>query len=488
MIKGIKTHNLLGIGLILASILVSFVFNYLGFFAGIFLLMLPFLVAYIVLVLNVPAVNAYILILCAFSTVFIGRYILKDTSIPSGTVYDALIVCGYAMVAFKGVIVNMNWHKILDAPIIILFIYLFYTFLSLANPESLGFDVWMLGVRVHLYVILSIPLFCLLLDIKSLKFILVLWGICSIILSVKAFSQLNIRLDEADNMFLWGNNFHFVNGKLRAFSYLSDAGQFGVQQAHAATIGAFMFLASKNKKQRWFFLLMTLTGTYGMFVSGTRGAIFVPLASVLFYCFIIRRIKLMIIASVCAGGFFCFMYFTTIGNSNYNIYRMRTAFKPEQDASYIARKLNQAILKDYLKTRPFGGSIGAMQFGPRGTILKDIPYDSGFVLIWGDMGIVGLSLYISLIILFLIKGTLVVWYKIKNEWLRNILIAMMAGIVGISVSNYGNPVMLQHPTCVLYFLSVAIIYAAPRIDKSLQAEEEQVVEQKPASTQMIWRR
>ena len=480
----IKTNNILGIGLILASFLISYFLNYLGLLAGIAILLLPFLVAYTILAFNVPRMNAYILLLYSFFSVFFSRYLLKDT-IPAGTIFDALLVYGYAIVLVKGITEKINWAKILDAPIIILFIYFFNIFLSFVNPEFLGIDVWLLGFRVHMYLVLSIPLFCLLLDVKSLKTMLILWGICSMIMSVKAFSQLNIRLDSADQAFLVGNSFHMVNGKLRAFAYLSDAGQFGAQQAHAATIGAFMFLIAKNKKQRWFFTLMTIAGMYGMFVSGTRGAIFVLFGAALFYCFIIRRFKLMIISSICAGGFFCFMYFTSIGNNNYDIYRMRTAFKPEQDASYMVRKLNQAILKDYLKSRPFGGGIGAMQYGPSGTVLKDIPYDSGFVLLWGDMGIAGLSLYISLIILFLIKGTLVVWYKIKNEWLRNIVIAMMSGIVGISVANYGNPVMLQFPTCVLYFLSVAIIYAAPRIDKSLQAEDEQVVKQQPATTQLI---
>lgn len=275
-----------------------------------------------------------------------------------------------------------------------------------------------------------------------------------------------------------------VNGKLRAFSFLSDAGQFGVQQAHAAITGAFLFFGAKSRKQRLFFLLMALTGLYGMFVSGTRGAIFVIFGGALFYCFVIRKLKLMIMALILSGGFYCFMSYTNVGSSVYAIYRMRTAFKPEQDASYIARKLNQAILRDYLKTRPYGGGLGAMQFGKRGTVLGDTPFDSGYVLIWGDMGIVGLCLYIGVILLVLLKGTLLLWFKIKNEWLRNVMIAMMAGLTGVAVSNYGNPVMMQHPTCVLYFLTIAVIYAAPRIDKHLQALDEKAVKL-PTSTHVV---
>jgi len=122
-----------------------------------------------------------------------------------------------------------------------------------------------------------------------------------------------------------------------------------------------------------------------------------------------------------------------------------------------------------------------MQHGPEGNVLADTPHDSGYVLIWGDQGIVGLCLYIGIFLLVMLKGTMVVWFKIKNEWLRSVLIAMMSSISGVAIANYGNEVMMQHPTSVMYFLTIALIYAAPRLDKSLQTQEEEVVE-KPAST------
>jgi hypothetical protein len=48
--------------------------------------------------------------------------------------------------------------------------------------------------------------------------------------------------------------------------------------------------------------------------------------------------------------------------------------------------------------------------------------------------------------------------------------------------------MLQHPTCVLYFLSVAIIYAAPRMDESLQVQEEEEKLMKSTPTDIVRRR
>ena len=474
-IKGFK--RILGIGLVLLTTVLSvFLFNHFGMLSGYILLVLPFAVAYVIIAFSFLPVNIYMLLLFGFFGVALGRYILRD-AIPWGIFFDMLLVFGYAIVLLKGVTRKVEWAKILDAPLLALIIWLFYCLSSLANPERCEFDGWLTAFRLQLYMILSIPLFCLLLDWKVLKIMLVVWAVGSIILSVKGFVQENIWLDPMDRKFLDGNTFHMVMGKLRVFSFLSDAGQFGVQQAHAGIFGAIMFLITKNRKLRILFLIMSLTGIYGMFASGTRGAIFVIFGGALVFTFLIRRTKLFIISIILAGSFYSFMSFTTVGNGVYAIYRMRTALKPEQDDSYLARKINQAILKAYLKPRPFGGGLGAMQHGPDGSVLADTPYDSGFILLWGDTGVVGLSLYIGMIVMFLIWGSILVWFKIKNEWLRGILIALLSGIFGISVANYGNPVMLQYPTNVLYFLSVAIIYSASRMDKILQEQEKKEAEQ-----------
>jgi len=475
---------LVGIITILASFLSIFIFNRFGMLSGYMLLILPFAIAYILISYNYLVTNIYILLFFSFFGVAFGRYILRD-AIPWGIFFDFLLVYGYSIVLLKGVTRKVEWAKILDAPLLVVIIWLFYCLSTVANPERCEFDGWFTAFRLQLYMILSIPLFCLLLDFKVLKIMLVLWAVFSIILSLKGFVQENIWLDPIDRAFLVGNTFHMVMGKLRVFSFLSDAGQFGVQQAHATIFGAIMFLITKNRKLRILFLIMAAVGLYGMFASGTRGAIFVIFGGALVFCFLIRRTKLFIISVILAGSFFCFMSYTNIGNGTYAIFRMRTAFKPEQDDSYLARKLNQAVLKAYLKPRPFGGGLGAMQHGPKESVLASTPYDSGFILIWGDTGIVGLSLYIGMIVIFLIKGSWLVWFRIKNEWLRGVLIALLAGIFGISVANYGNPVMLQYPTNVLYFMSVAIIYSASRMDKSLQKQEEDdEVQPQPTSTKM----
>lgn len=61
--------------------------------------------------------------------------------------------------------------------------------------------------------------------------------------------------------------------------------------------------------------------------------------------------------SFCLLTAFFILKFTTIGNSNSAIRRMRTAFNIE-DASFQVRIENQKTLKAYMKEAPFGIGIG----------------------------------------------------------------------------------------------------------------------------------
>ncbi len=78
-----------------------------------------------------------------------------------------------------------------------------------------------------------------------------------------------------------------------------------------------------------------------MFITGTRGAIVVPLGSLLLFALISKNIKLMSAAAVGGICIYVFFAFTYVGESNYMIRRMRTAFRPNKDASYLVRKQNQ---------------------------------------------------------------------------------------------------------------------------------------------------
>lgn len=63
--------------------------------------------------------------------------------------------------------------------------------------------------------------------------------------------------------------------------------------------------------------------------------------------------------------------FTTIGNNNYQINRMRTAFDSD-DASLNVRLQNQILFANYLKSRPIGGGVGHAGDRAQKFIIMDI--------------------------------------------------------------------------------------------------------------------
>lgn len=95
-----------------------------------------------------------------------------------------------------------------------------------------------------------------------------------------------------------------------------------------------------------------------MFLSGTRGAMIVPLAGLALYTFVSKQTKTIITSSTLLLLTYVFFALTTIGNSNATIRRMRTAFTPTEDASFNVRKENQKKLASYMKYKPFGEGLG----------------------------------------------------------------------------------------------------------------------------------
>ena len=120
----------------------------------------------------------------------------------------------------------------------------------------------------------------------------------------------------------------FYLGKLRVFSFYSDAGQFGAAQAHAGVVGGIIFINSRNLKDRIFFGMMAITGLYGMFISGTRGAIAVPAAGAVLYLILTRNTKMITLGAIFGIIVFIFFKFTTIGSGVYAIKSNANGLRP----------------------------------------------------------------------------------------------------------------------------------------------------------------
>jgi len=328
--------------------------------------------------------------------------------------------------------------------------------------------------------LLTVVLTLLLIDNKrKINFFLYLWGVLSLLVSLKGIEQHFLGVDRFEQAWLneGAAQTHVIFGSLRIFSFLSDAGQFGANQAYSAVVAIILFLDEKNWWKKALFITVAFLGLYGMLLSGTRGAISIPLAGLGTYSILKKNKFVMISGLSMLVIIFVFLKFTNIGQGNEQIRRMRTAFDLNNPSLQV-RLDNQRILSAYLSTRPFGGGIGhagvkAKKYVPNG-FLSNIATDSWYVLIWAEEGIVGLLLHLFILFYIVIKSSHRILYKIRDPILKNKMIALVAGLVGVMVASYGNAVLGTFPTSITIYISMALLLSSEKFDTPLETDVKKI--------------
>jgi len=432
-----------------------------GLSVGAILLVVPFIFFYLFMFFRYPQLGLYSAVFLGFFLLGMGRYV---KGIQFGLVMDAVLVLSYLALFFNRFYERVDWKPAAKDVTVLSALWAAYGLFGFFNPELQSTAAYSASIRgVSIYMFLMVPLTLMLINTnKRVNAFLYLWGALSILASLKGLWQLYIGRDRFEQAWLDAGaaSNHLVFGKLRVFSFLSDAGQFGANQAYTAVVALILFIGLKEKKQKWFFLIVGILGLYGMFLSGTRGAITVPFAGFFLYSILRKNWNITFAVLMFLGVAYFFFKFTTIGQNVDQIRRMRTAFDPN-DPSFQLRLSNQRKMSTYLATRPFGGGIGhagskAMKYLPY-SFLANTATDSWFVMIWAEQGIVGLILHLFILFYILIKGSYLVMVRIRDPILKVKMTALACGMLGIMVSSYGNAVLGAMPTGMLIYISMALI-------------------------------
>lgn len=431
-------------------------------------------VALVYVIFENPKIGIILLIILGFFVTGVARYVPA----PWGLSIDGLLVLIYLSLFFKGFAKKIPWDKAKSPLTLVTSIWMGYILLEVANPEAQSLEAWFYAMRgVALYQWMTIPLlFVLFNKSKDLHTFFIIWGILSVIGTLKGFQQFQFGVDPFEKRWLdqGGAQTHILFGKLRVFSFYSDAGQFGASQAHTGVVFAILALFKKgNLKLKTFYTFVALAGFFGMIISGTRGAIAVPALGGIMFLILKKNIKVLLLGGIFLVGVYIFFAYTTIGQGNAEIRRMRTAFDPNE-ASLQVRLENQKKLKGYLATRPLGGGVGAtgnwgQRFTPH-TFLANTATDSWYVMVWADTGAVGLVSYLLMLFFILGTGAYNVMYKIKDDWLKVQISALVCGMAGIMMASYGNGVFGQMPTGILMYVGMVFMFIGPQLDQNIQKD------------------
>ncbi len=409
-----------------------------------------------------PRFGLFLFLNLSFAVSF-ARFIPGDN--PVGTSLDGLLVLTLVSTFLNGK--RMDWSRLRHPIFYGLTVWLIYTILEQFNPEVPNPTAWFYKIRsISLnWFMLGIIMLVAPITRDDIRLFLRVWLGWSVFGAFWAYKQQYVGLFEAENNWLAAGaaKTHILWGQLRCFSFYSDASQFGAEMAAVTLICAVQIFEVKRWVTRLQYMVLALIVFWGYALSGTRSALFVLLIGYAAYLLIRRDWVLMLRGGLVAAPILFILVFTHIGDGVYQIYRMRTALKPTQDASFMVRLENQAKLREYMKNLPFGAGLGTSggmgaRFSPTHGAAQ-IPPDSWYVELWIETGVVGLSIYLTMLLVFIGYGVWSVW-QVRDESLRVLLTIFVAEFVGISFMSYSNPTLGQFPTSTLLAIT-SVLFTTP---------------------------
>lgn len=390
------------------------------------------------------------------------------------------IMLGISLLSLVFNTINQNpeikWKNAVNAVTVTYVIWMLYCLFSLLNPDTKFHNPITSRSVFTSFLIYLLPsvLMC---TSKRLKVTLFLLGIFVLTAAAKALIQKYRWFDAAETRYLMETNSwttHILSTGIRYFSFYSDAGNFGSSMGMFTLLFGLLAVIVRKPVFRISCLVVAAAACFGMLVSGTRGAIVVPFGGLLLYVFISRNLKMILTCILSGTLIFSFFYFTDIGEGNALINRMRTAFRPMEDASFMVRVNNQELMSYYLKDKPMGIGIGGLLMDEEnldGDGQRILPPDSFFVNVWIESGIVGLCLYIGILIFILLRCSYLLIFRIANDQLRQILAALLCCVFGLWLNGYVGRGMGAQPSQFLIALFLAFVLNGPYMDKLLKRNE-----------------
>lgn len=413
-----------------------------------------------------PRAGLVALIAYCFIIMTLGRHGVLG---QPGLLIDGLLLLTWVAVAFQ-LPGRLDWSRLNNDLCLLSLGWFLLTLLEVINPAEASLMGWLYEMRTTaLYWFLLVPLaYLLFYRARDLRLFLLLVIGFSVLGALYGIKQKVIGPDAAEQFWLdtGGAVTHVIWGKLRIFSFYSEAAQFGASQGQVGLMCLILALGPFIWWKRA--LLAGASGLcfYGMLISGTRGALFVVAGGMFLYLVLSRRLKPLLLGCALALVGVVFLKYTNLGSGSADVVRLRTALDPN-DPSLRLRLMNQAKLSTYLSEHPLGGGVGVIgmwgeQFNSD-KYLSTIAPDSYFVKVWAEYGIVGFVIWFGIMLYILGKCCGIVWH-IRDPGLRQKLLALTAGFGGILLSSYGNEVMNQMPSAMILYLSWVFIFQGPALD------------------------
>lgn len=467
--QGITKYSIiqrfLRVALLLLFIAVSFLcFKVLGLVGGLVLLAIPLLIYGLNYLMTQPKQAVWLVLVLSFISPGLTRYVAG----PWGLSIDILLaLCWLALLLNPKI--KVKWKHAKNPIVWVSLIWMGYLAFEVVNPAGNGLVAWFYAMRgIGFYQALAVPLvFLLFRKEKDFQYFLNTLIVLSLIGTAWGLKQQIFGVDAAEYRWLYDENHHeehLLHGVLRVFSFYSDAGAFGASQAMMSLMCGILCTGPFSNKKKLWYLFCAVAFLVGFGISGTRGALAVPLAGGIAYLVVIRNFKILIAGASTMIIVFCILKYTFMFQGVEQVKRMRTALDPN-NKSLSVRIDNQKTFGRYLANKPFGSGVGTAgfwgaRFNPE-SLMANTATDSWYVKIWAETGIVGLTLHVGILGFLLGMGGKLCMLLFDPK--RKVYAcALFAAITGVVFASYGNQVFGQMPTGIIMNLAIPFLFLIPK--------------------------
>ncbi|MEI9917757.1 MAG: O-antigen ligase family protein [Bacteroidota bacterium] len=459
-------------GLLIATVGIALAIAKFGTMAGFLIIVGLIGVPVAIFTVSDLRLGTLLLITIAFFLARISHFYLNDA--PVGITLDALI-----LLMIIGLVANKSkrgdFHLATTPLSYVVWLWLIYNAFEFFNPMQ-DKQAWVYVIRSTaghmIFYFLVKEAFN---DIKYFRKFMILWvGLSFIGACYGLFQKFHGLLDSelhwvmSDEMRF---KLYFNWGVFRVFSYFNDPTVFGILMAFT---GLFCITLAMGPLKLWMRGLLVFMG--GMMLlsvvyTGTRTAYVMLPAGFGFFALITVQVRTIIFSGILflIAAFIIFSDIKSVGPliSTSGLERIRSAFKPKDDPSYQVRLQNQAMIKPFIHSHPFGGGLGSIggmgeRFNPNSP-LAGFDADSSYVKFAVELGWVGLAIFCLLQGVALITG-IRAYYKVKDPEIKIYLACLTSVVFSIVVANFPQMATIQLPNAFLFYALLAFIDKMADID------------------------
>jgi hypothetical protein len=393
---------------------------------------------------------------------------------PVGLAMDIMIAGTFVGLLARQINQRASWKFMHNPVAYMVGIWILMIFIQLFNPIAASRLAWVYTVRstAGFMVMYYVTLYAVD-NVKYITNLMKLWVVLAILVMLYGLKQEYVGFFQFETDWIMMDSERYgllyIMGRFRKFSFLSDPMIYGVFMALTSVVCLILASGPYRASYRIGLILLSILMATAMIHSGTRAAyIAFPVGIAFFSTITLKRNIIALAVAVFAIGFILAKMPT---GGNLNLIRFQTAFRPEEDESYKVREANKAFVKPFIQSLPFGAGLGSTGYwGKRfsqGAPLADFPPDSGFVRVAVEQGYVSLFVYLLLFFVTFNNGVKN-HYKIQDPKLQNFSIALLAGLLILTVANFPQEAIGQIPNNLIFFVMLAMSTKLYELDQKKQ--------------------